>query len=501
MKLRLVIKEAIIKFLFEGKIEDFVTQNPNFEPYLSVLKEIPSPAYLPWVKKNIQDVQQLKNVIEILNVFYRNKSKMKKKDLYQYKNIEELMNAIEQLSSNSQQTCQAVAQQLGDTELIYEDDEYCVVYPKTQKSSCYWGKNTEWCTAYTNSQNQFSFYSGKLGIHLYHIIKKGGNPRTNPNDKINLSYSNDKVNGLSLLTQPGATVNSRNQNLTKEDVITILGAKSQNIINSIENDAAKRGETDLSVAYKNATPEMVEQQYQRMIEEKTNPYQIQRTMEIFIEKSDSEEVKVLASQKIIELARMSGSFSAINDLAENPKTPLEIIMQLMKFSPSHAAKNPSLPIEMMEDIVNGKNSDAKLSIIYNKNLPESLFIKLSLDNSERIREQVAISNRTPLSILERMAKNPNESDNVKQAILENENVTEEIIEFLSNTKNRRILQSIANNSKTPEHILANLSKINDSNLKIIIASNPNTPINVLTRLSKNKNQNISDRALRNLQNR
>lgn len=61
-----------------------------------------------------------------------------------------------------------------DESIILKEDDYLVVIPKTKFASCFWGRNTEWCTAATKSENYFDSYnvSGPLYICITPDNKK-----------------------------------------------------------------------------------------------------------------------------------------------------------------------------------------------------------------------------------------------------------------------------------------------------------------------------------------
>ena len=63
----------------------------------------------------------------------------------------------------------------GDAELLYNDDEIKIVSPKTQEASCFFGKNTQWCTAASTSHNFFDSYD--RDGPLYILLVKEENTR------------------------------------------------------------------------------------------------------------------------------------------------------------------------------------------------------------------------------------------------------------------------------------------------------------------------------------
>lgn len=62
---------------------------------------------------------------------------------------------------------------IDSTEYLYEDDDWLIVSPQSYEASCYWGKDTQWCTATRSSRMYYDSYTerGKLYIN---INKKSG---------------------------------------------------------------------------------------------------------------------------------------------------------------------------------------------------------------------------------------------------------------------------------------------------------------------------------------
>lgn len=59
------------------------------------------------------------------------------------------------------------------TEYLYEDDDWLIVSPRSYESSCYWGKDTQWCTATRTSSMHYDSYT-KRGKLFININKKSG---------------------------------------------------------------------------------------------------------------------------------------------------------------------------------------------------------------------------------------------------------------------------------------------------------------------------------------
>ena len=60
----------------------------------------------------------------------------------------------------------------GAIKIFHKDKDMIVAVPTTEEASCYLGRNTKWCTAYTTAKNQFDHYNSEGP--LYNIIFTGG---------------------------------------------------------------------------------------------------------------------------------------------------------------------------------------------------------------------------------------------------------------------------------------------------------------------------------------
>jgi len=112
----------------------------------------------------------------------QNKKKLKPEhsDINRIKSIEDVMDEYS-IDSNQTQGNKSQAKsvetgmyQSGSAELIFNSPEYKIVVPKTEKASCFFGKNTRWCTA-SDNDNQFNRYFKKGPLYI--ILHKPTNTR------------------------------------------------------------------------------------------------------------------------------------------------------------------------------------------------------------------------------------------------------------------------------------------------------------------------------------
>lgn len=113
------------------------------------------------------------------------------RDINRVKTVGDLYALVEPFKEkpSQRQISRNVDQQMHEqAKVLLDTTEYKVLIPLTQAASCYFGINTEWCTAATNSRNYFDHYT-KQGP-LYIILDKKANQRWQFQPASN-SYMND----------------------------------------------------------------------------------------------------------------------------------------------------------------------------------------------------------------------------------------------------------------------------------------------------------------------
>ena len=101
--------------------------------------------------------------------------------------------------------------------------DWFVAMPHTTRASCALGKNTQWCTARTKSQNLFLNYVGRPDedIILFYVIKRRGNPVRSQFDKMSVGFTE----GEEVFDQGEGTitVTAGNNSLSQDQFEKILG--------------------------------------------------------------------------------------------------------------------------------------------------------------------------------------------------------------------------------------------------------------------------------------
>ena len=81
-------------------------------------------------------------------------------------NVAELQGNNTQRKKNNMTDEQKAAK--NDIDVVYQDEKWFVLVPKSYEASVYWGSDTKWCTAYKDSRHYYDSYSkkGKLYINI-----------------------------------------------------------------------------------------------------------------------------------------------------------------------------------------------------------------------------------------------------------------------------------------------------------------------------------------------
>jgi len=126
-----------------------------------------------YINKGINYLEDLSRVYNALILFnkFKNKLPINQRDIQKIKKLSELENLVDQFKETK--TGKEVKQNISDeikkqTKIIYNGQEGKILIPLTEESSCFWGKNTRWCTASTETENLFNDYNkdGPLYIIL-----------------------------------------------------------------------------------------------------------------------------------------------------------------------------------------------------------------------------------------------------------------------------------------------------------------------------------------------
>jgi hypothetical protein len=136
-----------------------------------------------------------------------------------------------------------------DTEVLLDNSEVTVYYPKTEEASCYYGQGTKWCTAATRGENLFKEYN-LLGS-LYIIVGKDGEKYQMHVETMSLMDATDEEVDYKILISkyPSLeTFNPMNQFiLNKKFIQAVEDGDLINVKQALENGADPRVYKNLAI--------------------------------------------------------------------------------------------------------------------------------------------------------------------------------------------------------------------------------------------------------------
>jgi hypothetical protein len=163
--------------LLEGRRDEFLSKyrekftEEDIKKIFMVSRELSSnQKFLNFLGKvvsqnNIDD--DLLKVKIAIEKFIKYQKNLDKKDINQYNSLKDIEDEINKHENRTRRD----VKQVEGADIVYEDDRFTVITPKTHKASCYYGAGSKWCTAAKSSDQHFMRYNrdGKL---FYFLDKK-----------------------------------------------------------------------------------------------------------------------------------------------------------------------------------------------------------------------------------------------------------------------------------------------------------------------------------------
>jgi ankyrin repeat protein len=121
-----------------------------------------------------EDLYKATDYLSIYDLAKRNNriKDERSKNIFNVKTLPELYRIVEpfmedetEILSNKQKRGATPVD--GQFDIIYEDDNWEVVIPKTHPAACYWGKGTRWCTAVDANPTMFNNYTKQGPLYIF----------------------------------------------------------------------------------------------------------------------------------------------------------------------------------------------------------------------------------------------------------------------------------------------------------------------------------------------
>jgi hypothetical protein len=109
-------------------------------------------------RKGEPNLELHRRLLRAVHFFHQNQVRFTQKDINQYKDLIELNKAIELVEENIKQK-ELEKQHKKERDVVYKDDRWFVVVPKSHKASCTYGAGTKWCVTMKNDEQYWNRYS------------------------------------------------------------------------------------------------------------------------------------------------------------------------------------------------------------------------------------------------------------------------------------------------------------------------------------------------------
>jgi hypothetical protein len=196
-----------------ARIKDLKTQNPTYKidviDVLSSMDPTKSNKYLPfmikctadwveWINNELKN-ETFKEMFEVIKDFedLSQRNLLENKDIYSYESNQDIIEAVK--TAKEKITRSEVKKK--ETEVLFEDNRWLVVYPLSTRSSNLYGKGTKWCVS-SEDNNYGKYYkqyteNGSLVFVIDKTIKES-EYRTNDFAKVAFHNDRKKNDGITL---------------------------------------------------------------------------------------------------------------------------------------------------------------------------------------------------------------------------------------------------------------------------------------------------------------
>jgi hypothetical protein len=386
-----------------------------------------------------------------------------------YSTISELNTDIESLGEESETISEK------ELDIFFEKDGWLLAMPHTTKASCLLGKQTEWCTARTKSQNLFLSYVGKFyeDVILFYVIKIDGNPKKNPNDKLSIGFRDGKPEFEGNFG--GITVNASNKEIDVEKFGEIVG-------NELAQEMLiKMDEKSQSIKGKHPAKKEMERIARSLDRYRNKIGEFKNSDELEDFKSQMAEYPVIEEIQYI-LARDDSSEVTYN-LSSNQYLT-EAVQDALYLRPNDEqieaalARNPTLFESVQIKI--SRRSDIYLlkSLAKNKGITEKV--------------QLILLEKKIIPVIKELAKNSSITKKVQQKIIDLTNDTN-----THSSAARHILEELATNPNLHESTQIDISNNIERSAVITLAGNPNLSEKVQLKIANSHDETVQSTLAKN----
>jgi hypothetical protein len=188
-----------------ARIKDLKQQNPTYNidviDVLASMDPTKSNKYLPfmikctadwveWINNELKN-ETFKEMFEVIKDFedLSQRNLLENKDIYSYESNQDIIEAVK--TAKEKITRSEVKKK--ETEVLFEDDRWLVIYPLSTRSSNLYGKGTKWCVS--SEDNNYGKYFKQYtenGSLVFVIDKSVKESEYRSNDFAKVAFHNDR---------------------------------------------------------------------------------------------------------------------------------------------------------------------------------------------------------------------------------------------------------------------------------------------------------------------
>jgi len=178
IKLKTIVNEVLLESLSSAKKKYLDTKLIDQATFDKLKAFDPTPTF-KYLEKIVEFYLE-SNPTNLEQVFadyhhLHTKNQVKTRDINKFKSFSDLSKEVEDvIKTYSQKTATKVKSK--DAEVVFENDKWLVIIPRTFEASCKYGSGTKWCTTMAGGKHYRSYT--QKGITLYYVISK-----KNPDDE------------------------------------------------------------------------------------------------------------------------------------------------------------------------------------------------------------------------------------------------------------------------------------------------------------------------------
>lgn len=198
--------------------------------------------WVEWIHNELKN-ETFKQMFEVIKDFedLSNRNLLENKDIYSYESNADIIEAVK--LAKEKVTRSEVKK--NETEVLYEDDRWLVLFPLTTRSSNMYGKATKWCVASDdqNFKKYFKQYT-ENGVLVFLIDKTVSDreARNNKLSKVAFHMDRNKKDGMTVW-------DCQDKQLSVMDMMKVATSVGEGIMKVI-NDRLEEGETNQDAAGK-----------------------------------------------------------------------------------------------------------------------------------------------------------------------------------------------------------------------------------------------------------